>query len=874
MPPNSVTSTIAVLALLFNFSVMSLPALADASDPPWQAPVEESLAGWKIRDYSLFLKSPNPVAYNFYKSASPCDCDGLTIFPVKNGQEQNHFLVISGRGLGSAGHVIVSIVTVNAGHIELVASKGLYVTDSLGDTAPSVWQTQNQVDTLSVGAGTPNLVKAVSDHHQGLTTHFGNVPESLARKVLDLYNPGNIIVVGLDNTQLDRLTRLVQRYGPEKSTNTTYIRDWERRLFYTNASVEELAEAVSVRWLAADFISKIFNLLEWPMPKFEGIGAVYPVAVYSSTPLVDTGVHVFVTGSGEFQINGSPTDLSLDGIKNYVELAQYISNPIQIDIEKSGHSTAYLYRYVVTKAVDPTVVGLLTFIKYNLKRYVGDVNEDLLPHGRGVLTFHNNNETLVGNFTNGLPDGLVDLYIEDSHIATFTYVEGVKQGPYIGFDNERPGGHGYAIDHVAYPIKSYIYERRSTGPAKYIETSSYNTKGGKLEVTSHREQAKRVWNYPNGGRLIVDKNKAIRVFSNGDQLHGSYKYSEPLDPWAYVPPEHRGAGRFYGRCSYFSKDDGYILEGKCDPKRYNVKAGRVKVTVFDDTMNKVITRSATFKNRKIRYRRTNLFDVFFDASWDILSDGKVDMEKVFYHSINVVGKWSEKALGTDIPPIAFSDSYTWEDEFVSSEDIRQKHLSDIGHEGLTPGEVESISYRLYTFNYKGRELSLKMRNPSNGKLRMEESGHGDPEASRGNRLHMALDLETKVGADIVSPVDGVVVHQGIHKEDSRLRTIWIDTQAEAGEKIRVKLMYSKLLPDLEHKLRQAGQGGIVVAPGDVISKAQNLYQYPEYSESYARSGNPISPHIHMEIHVREDYMSWWESAKVAKPPFPVPVPSN
>jgi len=46
----------------------------------------------------------------------------------------------------------------------------------------------------------------------------------------------------------------------------------------------------------------------------------------------------------------------------------------------------------------------------------------------------------------------------------------------------------------------------------------------------------------------------------------------------------------------------------------------------------------------------------------------------------------------------------------------------------------------------------------------------------------------------------------------------------------------------------------------IIGVGQNLYEY------YDSNPETISPHIHMEIHIREDYMKWRESIKIATPP--------
>lgn len=356
-------------------------------------------------------------------------------------------------------------------------------------------------------------------------------------------------------------------------------------------------------------------------------------------------------------------------------------------------------------------------------------------------------------------------------------------------------------------------------------------------------------------------------------LSGNFKYleyEENLDRNITA----RGYLRFLGICTYYSKSKGYLLEGKYDNDKEDIKEGNIKITIFDGIRNKIVKKNGKYKNGRITYPKTNVFDVFLNEGFNFLKNGKMDFENLFFHSINVIGEWFETALNNDIKNFSLSDSYTWEQNYKSTAEIRNEELKNRGYEFKpTPHENLQFIDRDYEFKYNDQIIRLNMKAPMEGiiHVRMEPSGYGYPDSPReGGRRHSAFDLSTTPGREVLSPIDGIVVNHGFSGK-GKLRTIWIETQAETGQLIRFKILYAspnkideRRLSSIPLSKRQNGIG-LKVKKGDVIGTAQSL-------EAYNVDPNTpyVSDHIHIEVHVMEDYMKWYDTNKVANPPFPLP----
>lgn len=599
------------------------------------------------------------------------------------------------------------------------------------------------------------------------------------------------------------------------------------------------------------------------MPPGNIIIPQWPILVYRNNPPINGLNSINVTTLGEVQVNFDKVSVPFYQDKTIIDLSKSI--PFQdndIIIKEKDSIKTYFYNNLTLKIAPNNPLDFP--IKYVLEEYQGEVDENNLPHGKGVLKIYPNT-ILKGNFVHGLPNGTIDQYLNGEHYISKTYTEGVSNGPFISFKNGFVKQEGWIVNNTnLYTTKEYVYalNRRDSiyGAPKYIKYTTYDTINNSIQkVKTKIVHTKRIWEYEDNTKIYVDKNKASMFFPNGDVLTGPFTYINYDE--IYVGINSEGRGYFEGECSYYFKKDGQIIKGEYKDRRF--KNGDIDFTFFDEVQNKVITRTAEYDDGEIRVPRTNVFDVIFSTVHGFMESGEMDIWKMYLHSINTFGVWLETAMGTSIPPVGYTDTYSWEDEYKTVDEIYKRDP-----ELLTPYEIEKLSYKEYTFTYKEREIILKLRNPTNGEVRMEPSGEGEPESSRngGSRLHMAWDIISEVGGDIVSPVSGIIVNHGYHRLGSPMRTIWIDTNAETGEKIRVKLMYATLKLHIDTEIQN--ENSFEVNQGDIIGVGQNLYEY------YDSNPETISPHIHMEIHIREDYMKWKESIKIATPPFPLPVSPN
>lgn len=111
------------------------------------------------------------------------------------------------------------------------------------------------------------------------------------------------------------------------------------------------------------------------------------------------------------------------------------------------------------------------------------------------------------------------------------------------------------------------------------------------------------------------------------------------------------------------------------------------------------------------------------------------------------------------------------------------------------------------------------------RIRSDASGDGNFGASRGDRLHVGVDLLAEPGEPVRSPIDGRYIRRGYpYRGDDRYFMAVLH-----GEGLEVRIMYVEPLASL--------QPGDPVRRGEIIGKAQNVA---------AKYGAPMRPHIHVE----------------------------
>ncbi len=858
---------------------------------------------WEVRPLSELFAQNNSYIHEFFQNVSENNFGG-TYFPDVNEQDSPYFLFMHNSSFGHGGFASFQLVTLKNSNIETVDAIGTYSTDFENKVSSNIKFSESLSGADLEKLYSQNLVSdeiksQFIDYHRGLRKKFGSLPTELVRYSLNNSSKGYWSVVQLDKQAFEDLVQLFDSKKDLDAVAAGMIPDWNDKLVYTDAPTSEYSELISLQKEAHKFTQEVFTILNWPFPEMTGFGMEFPITVYSVNPLVPN-YHLFaekVENDIQFvTINDDVSNFRVDAVNSIFDLITKFRADQQdsIKIHKRGDSEVYEYSYT-TLRVSPLDAAIHP-IEYRYQEYRGEVNGEFLPHGNGFLTLKEGSTVLSGTFENGLPHGLIHEHINGKLVSAKHYEEGIENGPFIYFDPSTSAvvSEGWMVYGTPYNTKTYHYEAnhddegvenaRRPETLKFTKQFLYDEHSAEpLLVGTETTNVRRMWHYEDGTKLAVDGDTAVFQFENGDQVSGKFKYFNYTDSPANT---RRGIGRgtFYGKTKFLPSDNSYVLEGVFDEELGRIPDGDVHVIVHDDVHNKKVKKSAKLKDGEITYNKTTIFDVLFDATLNSINTGEVDFEFIFFRTGNVAGKWLETAMGTDIPPISYSEDYSWEGNYESSGEIREAELSERGYE-FEPTPYEKLEHnidKVYEFTYKNSIVKFYMRKPVKGelKIRIEDSGKGRPKDDRdtsngGKRPHAAFDYLTTPGQDIVSPVDGVIVNQGVKSLGSELHTIWIDTLAITGEHLRFKIFYSELSGDDEAALnairaKLGDRAGLRVKSGEVISSAQSLNA--EYNEPHRNNPNHkhISDHIHFEIHVIEPYMGWRAKNKIPNPPFITP----
>lgn len=841
---------------------------------------------WDIKKPEEFLTSPTPNdAVSFYKNGIR-KYRSIRFFPNANQPKSNYYLELTALAIGSGGHAIASLYDYSKGKAKRLGSAGMYTTNSDGDikTSTSIGTIPINFDIQNVHAKYPDLINFVLNYHEGLQVYFGTIPPELSDTAL---NDLTLVrtVIQLNDEQHQKALTLIQSRSLTEKARADLMTNWNEKIAYTSMTTNELKNYSKLEKLAYDFFEELFSIINFDMPYSQNYDPAWPIIVYSVNPTIGGSKLITIDKTNKLKISFLETDISYTSGENSIDIVEKYDS-FKEGVSSSGLGEHKKYYYKRTKRIVPPKTPSDFGIEYHLKEYVGEINGENMPHGKGIL--ETDSRTYMGRFVNGFPDGEIDIYVKGTHVATKTFSSGIPHGPYIYYSYGEPTQEGWYNDGVAHVTREFAYpyeNGKPVGSSKHIIDYIYSPEG---EITSKKNtHSKRAWTLDDGRKLYTDQyGKALLVFENGDALSGPYEYINYDKNQG--KPSYAASGRFHGECSYYAKEDSRIIEGDYDKENARFKNGDIKFTFYDGTLKEHVTRNAKYKDGEITVRKTNVIDALFQGLFQYLESGKIDFYITSLRSISAAGGWLETALGTSIPKLAFTDEYSWEDEYYTSQEIREQTINDNGYE-FKPTPYEDLQYinREYTMKYNGKDVVIKMTLPLEGTVivRNEQSGIGYPDSKRNRDRnkdgirdpHEAYDYLSVTGQKIISPVDGVIVHQGYHQTGSYLRTIWIDTRAETGETVRVKIFYGKLDPDVATDLRniplneRMQGGGIPTNRGDGIASAQSLDDW--YNTNPA---DPfVSDHIHMEVHIREDHMKWRASAKVSKPPFlipPAPIP--
>lgn len=620
--------------------------------------IKNYLNSFEKKSFDQFLSEDIDFSANFYKMAERRRI-GCAFIRNKEETDSPYHLIFHAYPIGFGGFSGVHLFYFNGDQAEHLNSTGLYTTVG-NDIRPSIHRYDDLkhlgVEFHQIYHGNPETITPVMDYHRNLLTNFGSVPNKLVLEVLKSNVSGNRLVVQINEKQAQDVLDVMNSQQDINGIASSFLANWDKSIIYTDLTRDELEIYTMLQKKALNFITDISDILNWKTPEGKGYSFAYPIYLYTAIPPVPEFTQISKVFNEEYlAINDERSNVPYDADDNIFELIQKVRSALLDGVQVKIQNGQVIYKYSNTVVRAPKILDdTWPRVNYKLKEYQGEVDSDLLPHGKGTLKLEGN-RFYVGEFINGLPHGLHHIYSDKNILFKKHFTNGNENGPYTIYDqySSVKTSEGTIINGIKYPSKVYFYEVNEGMPTigkdaktpetlKFIKTFNYDlSKDEPILLNTTIKHAERIWKYSNGLSIAVNGNKAVLQYPNGDLLSGNYKYLEYENSRHYYS---KGSGVFYGKCSYYSKSEDFLLEGECDKDKYDIKEGKVKIVVYDDVLKKVVRKSGKYRNGQVKYKKSTLVDVLFDEVFSFMKNGEIDFERIFFESINSASKSFENIL--------------------------------------------------------------------------------------------------------------------------------------------------------------------------------------------------------------------------------------